>query len=225
MAFRSPKESDIYKLQMNDLRDPTLSRFVPISMGLIRDADIRKSSVATEWINSYKGAAKELARKNQERCSGMIEQPSVNRKYGMPPSRYALYTYNYTLPTIFLIRHTAELAIKQAIESANGNIKNATHDLMRLWNSLLSSFPKSKVPADRKTIKEITAFLKIVSHLDDDGTKVRYAVDKNGNYTHENFEWINCIALSDATSRFVETLRSIDYEYIHCTKDLLSASK
>lgn len=157
-------------------------------------------------MNSYVGAAKQLAQLNQNRCNG--------GKTG-----YALYKYNYTLPTVFLIRHAAELAIKEAIDKSGKVPNSSTHDLDKLWNSISSQLPESKTPNDRKTIQQVRTFLQYISHLDKDGTKARYAVDKNGNYTHAKFEWVDCIKLSNTLDAFVTTLRSIDWEHVKASKE------
>lgn len=131
---------------------------------------------------------------------------------------YVFYKYNYTLPTVFLIRHAAELAIKEAINKSGEEPNDFTHNLDRLWDSLLSQLPKSKTPNDNEIMKQAHKFLQYISHLDNDGTKVRYPVDKNGNYTHAKFEWVDCIKLSNTLVAFVETLRSINWEQVEAAK-------
>lgn len=206
-GFRSPQESELYKSSMNGLSDKTLNNFAPISMATTAKEELKNKIAIEEWVGSYAGAAKELARLNQNRCNG-----------GKAQIRYMLYEYNYTLPTVFLIRHAAELAIKEAIDKSGKKPNNSTHDLDGLWSSLLSQFPKSRAPADRKIIKQAQTFLQRISHLDSDGTKARYAVDKNGDYTHPEFEWVDCIKLSNALDNFVAILRSIDWTYVKAAK-------
>lgn len=129
--------------------------------------------------------------------------------------KYTFYSYQLTLPAIFLTKHAAELAIKEAIELTGGKSKDATHNLERLWHSFLARLPKGeKMPFDRANIKQLDSYLTMLTHLDDDGTKVRYATDKEGNYTHEEFEWVNCVLLSKSLDAFIDSLRSMDYEYI-----------
>ena len=169
--------------------------------------ELKNKLAIEEWVNSYVGAAKELAQLNQDRCNG-----------GKTKARYVLCKYNYTLPTVFLIRHAAELAIKEAIDKSGKEPNNSTHDLDKLWSSLLSQLPKSKTQTDRQIINQAHKFLQYISHLDNDGTKVRYPVDKNGNYTHAEFEWIDCIKLSNTLDAFVTTLRSIDWEHVKASK-------
>lgn len=200
-----PQQKEIYKDRMEKLSDKTLNNFTPISMATTAKEELKNKLVIEEWVDSYVGAAKELAQLNRNRCNG--------GKTG-----YALYKYNYTLPTVFLIRHAAELAIKEAIDKSGKVPNNSTHNLDKLWNSLSSQLPESKTPNDRKTIQQVRMFLQYISHLDSDGTKARYAVDKKGNYTHAEFEWVDCIKLSNTLDAFVTTLRSIDWEHVKASK-------
>lgn len=204
--FHAPNEGEVYKSAMNKLSDKTLNNFTPISMATTAKEEFKNKLAIEEWVNSYVGAAKQLAQLNQNRCNG--------GKTG-----YALYKYNYTLPTVFLIRHAAELAIKEAIDKSGKVPNSSTHDLDKLWNSISSQLPESKTPNDRKTIQQVRTFLQYISHLDKDGTKARYAVDKNGNYTHAKFEWVDCIKLSNTLDAFVTTLRSIDWEHVKASKE------
>lgn len=204
--FHAPNEGEVYKSAMNKLSDKTLNNFTPISMATTAKEEFKNKLAIEEWVNSYVGAAKQLAQLNQNRCNG--------GKTG-----YALYKYNYTLPTVFLIRHAAELAIKEAIDKSGKVPNSSTHDLDKLWNSISSQLPESKTPNDRKTIQQVRTFLQYISHLDKDGAKARYAVDKNGNYTHAKFEWVDCIKLSNTLDAFVTTLRSIDWEHVKASKE------
>lgn len=204
--FHAPNEGEVYKSAMNKLSDKTLNNYTPISMATTAKEEFKNKLAIEEWVNSYVGAAKQLAQLNQNRCNG--------GKTG-----YALYKYNYTLPTVFLIRHAAELAIKEAIDKSGKVPNSSTHDLDKLWNSISSQLPESKTPNDRKTIQQVRTFLQYISHLDKDGTKARYAVDKNGNYTHAKFEWVDCIKLSNTLDAFVTTLRSIDWEHVKASKE------
>ena len=191
--FHAPNEGEVYKSAMNKLSDKTLNNFTPISMATTAKEEFKNKLAIEEWLN-------------QNRCNG--------GKTG-----YALYKYNYTLPTVFLIRHAAELAIKEAIDKSGKVPNSSTHDLDKLWNSISSQLPESKTPNDRKTIQQVRTFLQYISHLDKDGTKARYAVDKNGNYTHAKFEWVDCIKLSNTLDAFVTTLRSIDWEHVKASKE------
>lgn len=204
--FHAANEGEVYKSAMNKLSDKTLNNFTPISMATTAKEEFKNKLAIEEWVNSHVEAAKQLAQLNQNRCNG--------GKTG-----YALYKYNYTLPTVFLIRHAAELAIKEAIDKSGKVPNSSTHDLDKLWNSISSQLPESKTPNDRKTIQQVRTFLQYISHLDKDETKARYAVDKNGNYTHAKFEWVDCIKLSNTLDAFVTTLRSIDWEHVKASKE------
>lgn len=205
--FHAPNEGEVYKSAMNKLSDKTLNNFTPISMATTAKEEFKNKLAIEEWVDSYVGAAKKLSQLNQDRCNG-----------GKTGVLYVFYKYNYTLPTVFLIRHAAELAIKEAINKSGEKPNDFTHNLDRLWDSLLSQLPKSKTPNDNEIIKQAHKFLQYISHLDNDGTKVRYPVDKNGNYTHAKFEWVDCIKLSNTLVAFVETLRSINWEQVEAAK-------
>jgi hypothetical protein len=208
IGLSAPQQKEIYKDRMEKLSDKTLNNFTPVSMTTTAKEELKNKLAIEEWVDSYVGAAKELARLNQDRCNG-----------GKTGVRYVLYKYNYTLPTIFLIRHAAELAIKEVIDKSGKEPNNCTHNLDKLWSSFLSQLPKSRTQTDRDIINQAHKFLQYISHLDNDGTKVRYPVDKNGGYTHAEFEWVDCIKLSNTLDAFVTTLRSIDWEYVKNSKE------
>lgn len=207
-CFHAPNEGEVYKSAMNKLSDKTLNNFTPISMATTAKEEFKNKLAIEEWVDSYVGAAKELAQLNQNRCNG-----------GKMGIRCVFYKYNYTLPTVFLIRHAVELTIKEAIAKSGKEPNNSTHDLEKLWNFLSRQLPERKTPNDMKTIQQLRTFLQYISHLDSDGTKARYAVDKKSNYTHAKFEWVDCIKLSNTLVTFVKTLRSIDWEYVKTSKE------
>lgn len=207
LPFKSPENNEVYKEKMDGFLDPSLREFTPICMASVAQERSQKNVAEAEWVDSYIEASKELARLNQELNGGT----SLGVKY-------VIREYYFTLPTLFLIRHAAELAIKEAIKKIGGNPKDE-HDLTRLWNSFLSNLPKDKAPSDKDTIKEIGKNLDILSHLDRDGTRVRYSIDKHGKLTHGTFEWIDCGKLSESVSRLIEVLRNIDFEYSRQAKE------
>lgn len=214
-AFTSPQKEEIYKSSMNGLSGPSLEDFSPISMSVANKPFLRKRGVEVEWVDSYKEAAKALACINKERYTGKkteYKEPKQNSIFDK--AKYKFYSYQLALPTIFLIRHAAELAIKETIELVAEKPKNDTHDLKKLWDSLLSHFPNGRVPFDRKNINQITLYINILSHLDSDGTKTRYPTDKKENFTHEQFEFVNCVLLSKSLDAFIDSLRSIDCHYV-----------
>lgn len=208
--FVAPEQANIYRAYMNKFSDPALDSFSPVSVALTSRKDIKEPTAMAEWVNSYKEAARELAIINQKRSNGYI--------VGTKPILRPVYGFYYTLPIIFLARHAAELAIKEATQKAGGKVNTNEHNLINLWNSFVNNFPDNKIPVDKNIAKKILSFLKLLSHLDDDGTKVRYAVDQMGNQTHEEFEWVNGIALADKVASLVDVLRFIDYEYVKDVK-------
>lgn len=219
-SFKAPKETDIFKPCMEGFSDPTLADFTPLSSTTTNKAEIRRIATMEEWVNSYREAAKQLSVRNQERCIGTkAARQNKNADYELPwYVEYAFYSFYFTPPAVFLARHAVELTIKEAMEKISDSPQKPIHNLISLWDSLVSNFPKGPVPFDRKTIKEIRRFLEIISLLDDDGTKVRYPFDRDGNYTQKEFVWVNCLLLSEFLDDFVDTLRSIDYKYVRAAK-------
>lgn len=214
--FKAPEEGVIYKTFINGFSIQELQHYTPISLAAANKENIKRRGTAKEWVDSYTEAAIALSKINQERCCNSnaearnkIENPYIRH------SKYVFFSYQLTLPIIFLTRHAAELALKEAIELAGGKLNNQTHDLIKLWNSLLSNFIENKSPFDTNNITQMHSYLQILSHLDDSGTKVRYATDKDGNYTHNNIEWVDCVLLTNKLKSFIESLRSIDYEYVN----------
>ena len=211
--FSTTKKEDIYRTQMNGLADSAQNTFTPVSMAAIVLKGNREQTAMEEWVDSYVEAAKELAAINQYRSNGSH------------PHCKPIYKYYYTLPAIFLARHAAELAIKEATQKIGGEIDTHAHNLVSLWHSFLSNFPKSKPPKDKNISKNILSFLEILSHLDDDGTKVRYPANQKGQFTHEEFEWVNCADLTNKVQDLISVLRAIDYNAVKAANKKEDESK
>lgn len=200
--FSCPQTSEICKNSMNGLNDKTLQHFQPLSCSSsIKDA-LKPQWSEKEYIDSYIDAAIVLAQKNEELVK--LQNPSVN---------YVLRKYYYTLPIVYLVRHSIELTLKFAIEKSGFESK-PIHKVSSLWQSFTSHLPKSLHPNDNKIKKQMQVFIDIIKLLDDTEINSRYSKDKAGQQTQNKFLWINTVHLTKTCKEFITAILNVDYEYI-----------
>lgn len=116
-----------------------------------------------------------------------------------------LYSYNphFFIPCAFLCRHCLELKIKELIYRLSpDNQLVAGHDLQKLWDKLISinSHP---------TFQKIQPVIADIAELDDDGMKLRYSFDKNGNAYDGKSYFFNIDILVDNTKYFYKVAEEI----------------
>ncbi len=196
-VFPKYTEKQVLKSQMNGFEDPSLGNFALLDLSALMKAEYKDEMFEDEFIRSFLNAAKELA--------------SDGRKATDKPGMYVISGHSYAIPVLFLTRHCMELAIKRAIRKC-GREPMRSHDLLKLWDSLLSSFPKQKGRDDRRAVKNMRAFVDSIAELDGDGISLRYPHDKDGGLTQDKPLFVNDEEVASYLEKFVEQLESIDFD-------------
>lgn len=163
----------MYKPQMNGFGDKTLPDFQPISMSPAVKDNFRKDKTEVEFIQSFLQSAKVIAEKidKQKETTGMK----------------MFFDYSLTLPAIYLCRHCIEISIKHAISKKEQQPK-PRHGLNGLWRDLMKYIPQDMCSVEERiTLNNMRKFIDIIDALDDDGTKLRYAVQKDGSDSLHTF--------------------------------------
>lgn len=196
--FTKVEQNDLFKSQMmGGFEDETLPDFNFITFSSLLKDEIKDEEIQKEYINSFLESAKVLSNKSREKLPSGITK--------------IFFNYSLTLPIIYLCRHAIELEIKYIIHKIGARSK-PIHKLDNLWDSLLSNFPKEKNAEDTKIIKAMTAFIKNISILDDDGTKLRYPADRTGNLNQDSPMFANNKLIVDSTEKFIQQLNVIDFD-------------
>ena len=104
-----------------------------------------------------------------------------------------------------------ELAIKRAISKC-GRKPKMNHGLSGLWSSLLQELPKQRGREDRRVIKNMGAFVKAISDVDDNGISLRYPQDKDGRPTQDRPLFVNDEEVASHLEKFVDQLELIDFD-------------
>lgn len=201
-GYKCPEEKSVYKSHMDGFMDKTLQDFQPLSCSSTIKEDLKPKWSEAEYIDSYINAAIILSKENKK-----LVTPSC------PDVKYAFSKYYYTLPIIYLVRHSVELALKFAIEQSGYECK-PTHKVSSLWQAFTNHLPKTLTPNDSKTKKQMQLFINIISSLDDTEISTRYSKSRDGLQTQSQFLLVDTITLSDTCEKFVTAIRNVDFEYI-----------
>ena len=197
IIFTPIQIEELYKPQMLDgFKDKSLPDFNPVTFSSTFVQEVRTDETQKEFIRSYLESAKVLSKELTR-----LETPRMG-------IQKVFYNYSLTLPTIYLCRHCMELSIKYAITCVNGQPKEV-HGLEKLWSSLLSYLPKKTSGKERSLLKGMGSFVRAIDCLDDTGTKLRYAINSNGNCNQDIFLWANSRKIVQSTELFVKQLEKL----------------
>lgn len=195
--FPKYKSEEVMRPRMEGIADPALKEFLLLDTSVLAKEEFKEECFEKEFIKSFLNAAESLAADGQKNING--------------PGMYVLSGYSYALPVLFLTRHCMELALKRALRRA-GKISDNTHDLGKLWNSLLSEFPKQKGREDRRAVRNMGLFVKAITQLDSTGFSLRYSKDKQGQFTQNRPLFINDKELTSYLKKFVDQLEQINFD-------------
>lgn len=187
------------KPQMDGFEDPTLRSFSLLDSSVLMKEELKDDMFEDEFIRSFLNAAKELA--------------AVGRRAIDRPGMYVMPSHSYAIPVLLLTRHCMELAIKRAIRKCGCEPKK-DHSLLKLWNSLLSRFPKQRGRDDRRAIKNMGDFVRSIAGVDDNGISLRYPHDKSGKLTQDRPLFVNDEEVASHLEKFVKQLELIDFDSI-----------
>lgn len=195
-------ESQLYKEQVNGLNDPCLKDFDPLLSSACSKEAYKKDAMTKEYIQSFLMAAKSLSKAAKENQSNI---PGINKIF---------YNYSLTLPALYLCRHSVEMAIKYSLESLHIEYKKI-HKLRALWDKLVESIPKELQSGKERTIvSNMGVFIDKINDIDENGQRLRYAIQTSGDLSQGNFLWVNLQNVVNSTEKFVNQILKIDVDNI-----------
>ncbi len=195
-------ESQLLKRQVNGFNDPCIMKYSPLLFSAFYKEEFKENEMKKEYIRSFIEAAKSLAKSESN------QQPNMNGIFKI------FHNYSLTLPTLYLCRHSIEIAIKYSLEAMKVEYKKI-HKLKELWKKLLDSIPDElKNGEERTIIKNMSLFIDIMNNLDENGQKLRYAIQTNGKLSQDNFLWVYLQNIVESTENFVNQILNIDVDKI-----------
>lgn len=102
------------------------------------------------------------------------------------------WTNQMCMPFLYMCRHTVELAIKYRLKQL-GIKYNRIHRLNELWDTLKEN--------QRNTNEDFDLLIETIDVIDNDGCKLRYAVDKNDDEYNKNPIFIKADMILDTTKK------------------------
>lgn len=195
-------ESQLYKKQVNGLNDPCLKDYNPLLFSAFCKKEYKKDKMTEEFIKSFIEAAKSL--------SNVVKEEQLN----ITGINKIFYTYSLTLPALYLCRHSIEMVIKYSLDSLHIKCKKI-HKLKELWNELFEVISLN-LQNDKESaiLSNMSLFIDYLNNLDDNGQRLRYAIQSSGDMSQENFLWVNLQNIVDSGERFIDQILSIDFESI-----------
>ena len=208
MIFKEKKwksisdELSLYKRQVNGLNDSYLKDYDPLLLSACFKEEYKRSKMTEEYIKSFIEAAKALSKATKEQQSNFS---GINKIF---------YSYSLTLPALYLCRHSIEMVIKYSLEILHVEFKKI-HKLNELWDKLVRSIPKElQSGKERTVISNMGLFIDKMNSLDENGQRLRYAIQTSGNLSQDNFLWVNLQSVVNCTERFIDQILSIDVDSI-----------
>ena len=188
-------ESQLYKKQVNGLNDPCLKDYNPLLLSAFCKKEYKKDEMTKEFIKSFIEAAKSLSK-------AVKEEQSTNKIF---------YIYSLTLPALYLCRHSIEMVIKYSLDSLHKDYRKM-HKLKALWNELFKAISSNlQNDKERSIINNMGLFVDYLNNLDDNGQRLRYAIQSSGDMSQEDFLWVNLQNIVDSSERFIDQILSIDF--------------
>ena len=164
-------ESQLYKKQVNGLNDPCLKDYNPLLLSAFCKKEYKKDEMTKEFIKSFIEAAKSLSK-------AVKEEQSTNKIF---------YIYSLTLPALYLCRHSIEMVIKYSLDSLHKDYRKM-HKLKALWNELFKAISSNlQNDKERSIINNMGLFVDYLNNLDDNGQRLRYAIQSSGDMSQEDF--------------------------------------
>lgn len=204
LTFNCPQKEIFLKEKMNGVCDKTISKYDFLSYNTVIKKEERKNVAEREYIYSYLKCAKIT-------CEEMEREKKENPPFVLS----VFYNYSLCIPCIYLCRHTLELTIKYGI-SLFGKEPRGIHGLQSLWDSFYSNISTERDDKEKAVLKSMGKFIKIIEELDDDGTKLRYASQKNkenkdeDKFSQERPMFVNTREIINTTEKFVDQIFQID---------------
>ena len=201
MIFEMKTPESYVKPHMNGFGDPTIRDYCPLSLTPAFKPMGRKEQAWGEYVFSYVDAAKVLA---ESRASNQSS-----------PVLMVFQKHSSVIPCLFLCRQALELAIKASIAKSEEGVKGVklNHSLKGLWQDLVRAIDlENKADeAERITVEEMGTFVELMAAIDNENsTKLRYPVDKNGNESQSKFVFVALRDIVFTTELFVNQLSELN---------------
>ena len=194
--------SKLYKKQINGLGDPCLEEYTPLLLSACYKKEYRKNEMTKEYIQSFIEAAKSLAKATNGQQSNV---PAIHKIF---------YSYSLTLPALYLCRHSVEMSIKYSLELLNVEYKRI-HKLKELWDKLIEAIPdRMRSEKEKSIISNMGLFVDKINDLDENGQRLRYAIQISGDLSQDDFLWVNLQNVVDSTEKFINQILNINSESI-----------
>lgn len=193
ILFERKSVEQMYKSQMEGFDDESLKDFNPILLSCVYVREKKEENAEREFIASYLEGAKVLMKETYK----MQGQNGIKKIF---------YNYSLVLPTIYLCRHCLELSLKRAIRFLGKDIK-LTHGLEGQWDAFRQCLPEKMFSGkERSLLNCMGEFIKDINRLDDNGTRLRYPVQRDKSFSQEKFLWANTKAIVESTESFVKQM-------------------
>lgn len=140
--------------------------------------EFRKKMAEKEIVDAYLNAA--------ESVYGRLEQLN-NPEKGIIK---VFWTNQMCMPFLYMCRHTVELSIKYRLKQI-GVEYNKIHRLDNLWSTLRENTEIKN--------EDFDLLIETLNEIDDDGCKLRYAVDKKDNEYNDEPRFIRTDLILDTT--------------------------
>ena len=149
----------------------------------IYKSEIKKNKAEFEIIDSY------------AICMNKICE-EIKKEFVM--GMYAIKTYSLCIPYVYICRHLIELMLKKAIELKVGGTKTG-HSINNLWEDCKKLYDKQKLEYYDELIETFEV-------LDDNGEKLRYVKDKQGNEFENKPIFLNVELIKEDINKLKEEL-------------------
>lgn len=195
-------ESHLYKKQVNGFNDSCLKDYNPLLFSACFKEEYKRIKMDEEYIKSFIEAAKVLSKATEEQQSNVL---GINKIF---------YTYSLELPALYLCRHSIEMVIKHSLDTLHIEYKKF-HKLKDLWNKLVEGLPTNlESGKERSIINNMGLLIDKFNNLDENGQRLRYAIQTSGDLSQESFLWVNLKNIVDSSERFINQILSIDVDSV-----------
>lgn len=147
--------------------------------------EIRKKMAEKEIVASYLNAAESIYCRFEQLNNPEKEMIKVFSNNQM------------CMPFLYMCRHTVELAIKYRLKQI-GVKYDKIHRLDKLWSVLKEN--------EKNTNEDFDLLIETLNIIDDDGCKLRYAVDKNDNEYNNEPIFVKADMILDTTKKIYKCL-------------------
>ena len=146
-------------------------------------SELRIGEAELEIINSY------------VRCMNSVCE-EIKKEF--IPGLHVMRTYSLCIPYVYICRHLIELMLKKAIELKVGGTKTG-HSINNLWEDCKKLYDKQKLEYYDELIETFEI-------LDDNGEKLRYVKDKQGNEFENKPIFLNVELIKEDINKLKEEL-------------------